>query len=58
MNKFNERKIMINVIMKKTIKLIGNLLWENQFIFVVTEGKINRENFKSRPHKSIFEENF
>lgn len=42
MNKFNERRIMINVIMKKTIKLIGNLLWENQFIVVVTEGKINR----------------
>jgi len=52
----NERRTMINTIMKRKRNLIVHLLSHNQFIIIIMEKKINGKKTRGRPRKSIFEE--
>jgi len=40
LNEIDEERIVMNTIMKRTIKLIGYLLRNNEFITIIMEGKI------------------
>lgn len=50
----NERRTMLNTIMKMKIKLVGHLLRNHMFVVIIMEGKINGK--KPRPCKFFFEE--
>lgn len=56
LDKVKERRIMINEIIKRKIKLIGHPLKRNQFITIIMEGKINGKRTRGRLGKFFFEE--
>ncbi|VVC42596.1 Hypothetical protein CINCED_3A003125 [Cinara cedri] len=58
LNEINEERTIMNTIMKRTIKLIGHLLRNNEFITIIMEGKIEGKRSRGRPRKSFFEEIF
>ncbi|VVC46173.1 Hypothetical protein CINCED_3A005950 [Cinara cedri] len=58
LNEINEERTIMNTILKRTLKLIGHLLINNEFITVIMEGKIKGKRSRGRPRKSFFEEIF
>lgn len=58
LNEVNERRTMINKIMKSKMELIGHLIRHNEFITIIKEGKINGKRTRERLRRSFFEEIF
>jgi len=57
LNEVDEKRTVMNTIMKRKIKLIGQLLRHNVFITIIIEGKIAGKRTRGRPCKT-FEEIF
>ncbi|KAF0764337.1 putative transposon-derived protein F52C9.6 [Aphis craccivora] len=54
LNEIDEERIVMNTIMKRTIKLIGYLLRNNEFITIIMEGKIEvKDPEKNRVNPSL-----
>jgi hypothetical protein len=58
LNEINEERTVMNTIMKRTIKLIGHLLKNNEFITIIMEGEIEGKRSREKSRKSFFEEIF
>jgi hypothetical protein len=58
LNEINEKRTVINTVLKRTIELIGHLLRHNVFVIIIMEGKIEGRRSRGRPCKSFFEEIF
>ncbi|KAF0748903.1 putative transposon-derived protein F52C9.6 [Aphis craccivora] len=53
LNEIDEERTVMNTIMKRTIKLIGHLLINNEFITIIMEEKIKGKRSRGKPRESF-----